>query len=275
MAGNFELRRRAELEILEYYERLKTAVDGLERNEVEQRQAVYLNARNALISELRATSPPLAPADIARRRLKLEQAIRVIERESAASAAPAQIAAPSESIDDGGYNTGSVLEMASTPAEIEPAPEDVFRRAIEAAKNCGRIETSVAATPPSDEAVRVQLDEDSSVTAGPAQLRIDDEHEVRAQLLLGPSRLRADGKDGSRPAGAENIAEKKRTRLCRCGGSHPSGPKSTTPDAFVGRLDHRACAWCRRARLVAKGDQGADHHHSAWQKGWRHLVFRP
>jgi len=171
----------------EYYEMLKTAVDGLERNEVDQRQAVYLNARNALIGELRATSPPLAPADIARRRLKLEQAIRVIERESAANAVPAQTGAASETIDDGGFTTGSALEMASTPAEIEPAPEDVFRRAIEAAKNCGRIETSVAATPPRDEAVRVQLDEDRSVTARPRQSRVDDEDAARAQPLLIPS----------------------------------------------------------------------------------------
>ena len=169
----------------EYYEMLKTAVDGLERNEVDQRQAVYLNARNALIGELRATSPPLAPADIARRRLKLEQAIRVIERESAANAVPAQTGAASETIDDGGFTTGSALE--STPAEIEPAPEDVFRRAIEAAKNCGRIETSVAATPPRDEAVRVQLDEDRSVTARPRQSRVDDEDAARAQPLLIPS----------------------------------------------------------------------------------------
>ena len=47
----FELRRRAELEMPEYYEMLKTAVDRLERNEIGQRQAVYLNARNALIGE--------------------------------------------------------------------------------------------------------------------------------------------------------------------------------------------------------------------------------
>jgi hypothetical protein len=179
-------RRRAELEMPEYYEMLKTAIEGLERDEVEQRQAVYLNARNALISELRATSPPLAPADIARRRLKLEQAIREIERESAANAVPAQAAAASETIDDGGHATGSVPEMAGAPAEIEPAPEDVFRRAIEAARNCGRIETSVAATPPRDEAVPVQLDEDRSVTAGPRQPRADDEDAARAQSLLVP-----------------------------------------------------------------------------------------
>jgi hypothetical protein len=196
VVGDFELQRRAELEMREYYEMLKTAIDGLERDEVEQRQAVYLNARNDLIRKVRATSPPLAPADIARRRLKLEQAIREIERQSAANTVPAQAAAASETIDDGGYNTGSVLEMASTPVEIEPAPEDVFRRAIEAAKNCGRIETSVAASPPRDKAVRMQVDKDTTVTAGPTQLRIDDEHAVRVELLLGPSDLELTTKTG-------------------------------------------------------------------------------
>ena len=111
-----------------HYVVLKTAIEQLEKNGVEQRQTVYLNARNALIRELRATSPPLAPADIARRRLKLEQAIREIERQSAASAAPVQAAAGSEeeSITKD-TTTSSVLEMASTPVEIEPVPEDVFR----------------------------------------------------------------------------------------------------------------------------------------------------
>ena len=171
-----------------HYVVLKTAIEQLEKNGVEQRQTVYLNARNALIRELRATSPPLAPADIARRRLKLEQAIREIERQSAASAAPVQAAAGSEeeSITKD-TTTSSVLEMASTPVEIEPGPEDVFRRAIVAAKNCGRVDTLVAVTAPKDEAVRLQLDEDSSPTARPEQLRVDHEDVVRPQPLLVPS----------------------------------------------------------------------------------------
>ena len=67
----------------EYYDALKTSIDQLEKNGREQRLTIYLNARNALISELRAVSPPLRPADIARRRLELEQAIRKVERDSA------------------------------------------------------------------------------------------------------------------------------------------------------------------------------------------------
>jgi hypothetical protein len=78
-------------------------------------------------------------------------------------------------------------EMASTPVEIEPAPEDVFRRAIEAIKSCGVTSTSVAATPPRVEDVHVRPDEDRTVAPGPEQLRDDREEGVRAQALLVPS----------------------------------------------------------------------------------------
>jgi hypothetical protein len=189
-----------------HYVVLKAAIEELEKNGVEQRQTVYLNARNALIRELRAASPPLGPVDIARRRLKLEQAIREIERKSAANTVPAQAAAGSEeeSITKD-TTTPSVLEMASTTVEIEPAPEDVFRRAIEAAKNCGIVTTSVAATPPRAEAVPARLDEDRTVAAGPEQLRDDDENAVRAQDMLAHSDSDLTAKTARDPAGsAEN-----------------------------------------------------------------------
>src|SRR5690242_2122062 len=80
----------------EHYDLLKTSIDELEINRREQRLTVYLNARNALIRELRAISPPLRPADIARRRLELEQAIRKIELESAGNAPPEEATAASD-----------------------------------------------------------------------------------------------------------------------------------------------------------------------------------
>ena len=131
-----------------YYDVLKTAIDRLERNGLEQRRTVYLNARNALIRELRANSPPLVPAEISRYRLELEQAIRKIERELAGNAAPAQGAAGSEE-PSVSSDTASVPEKADRPAvEIEPAPEDELRAVIDALENGGKISTSVAATPP-------------------------------------------------------------------------------------------------------------------------------
>jgi len=152
------------LKMTKYYDVLKTAIDRLERNGVEQRRTVYLNARNALIRELRANSPPLLPAEISRYRLELEQAVRQIERELAGNAAPAQGAAGSEELSVSS-DTASVLEIANPPAvEIEPAPEDELRAVIEALENCREINTSVAATPAQDEPVRAQLHEDTSGT---------------------------------------------------------------------------------------------------------------
>ena len=177
-----------------YYDVLKTAIDRLrlERNGLEQRRTVYLNARNALIRELRANSPPLVPAEISRYRLELEQAIRKIERELAGNAAPAQGAAGSEE-PSVSSDTTSVLEMANRPVvEIEPAPEDELRAVIDALENGGKISTSVAATPPQDETVRAQLHEDTSGTAGSGQPRVDDENAVLGQ----PPLVRPDEKDG-------------------------------------------------------------------------------
>jgi hypothetical protein len=171
----------------EYYDALKTSINELEKNGREQRLTIYLNARNALIRELRLISPPLSPADIARRRLELEQAIRKIELESAGDGVPPLAAAGSEELSvTTKTKTASVLEVASAPAEIEPAPEDVFRRAIEAAKNSGIVSTSGAATPPKHQGVRVQPDEDSTVAAEPERLSADDEDPVGRQPPLVP-----------------------------------------------------------------------------------------
>ena len=192
-----------------YYDVLKTAIDRLERNGLEQRRTVYLNARNALIRELRANSPPLVPAEISRYRLELEQAIRKIERELAGNAAPAQGAAGSEE-PSVSSDTASVPEKADRPAvEIEPAPEDELRAVIDALENGGKISTSVAATPPQDETVRAQLHEDTSGTAGSGQPRVDDENAVLGQPPLVPIDSDLTKKTASDQPEPRNTADKK------------------------------------------------------------------
>jgi hypothetical protein len=147
----------------DYHNVLKTAIHRLENKGLEQRRTVYLNARNALIRTLRAISPPLSLVDIARLRLELEQAIREIERESAGDAGPEQAATGSEEPSiSGDTATASAVEMASAPAETEPALEDAVRQAVEAAKSGDGISTSVASTPSQDETVRVHSDETAS-----------------------------------------------------------------------------------------------------------------
>jgi hypothetical protein len=62
---------------------LARAVAALDPNTGEGRRGIYDRARQALLNQLRAVTPPLADSDITRERLALEEAIRKIETESA------------------------------------------------------------------------------------------------------------------------------------------------------------------------------------------------
>jgi class 3 adenylate cyclase len=66
------------------YDRLiARAVSGLDRSTAEARQAVYEQARKALVAHLRFNQPALSNVHITRERLVLEEAIRKVETEAA------------------------------------------------------------------------------------------------------------------------------------------------------------------------------------------------
>src|SRR6476620_11835439 len=67
----------------DYYPLISRAVAGLEKNNGENRRAVYERARAALLAQLRGVTPPLNESDITRDRLALEESIRKVEAESA------------------------------------------------------------------------------------------------------------------------------------------------------------------------------------------------
>jgi len=67
----------------DYQPLLARAVAALDPNTGEGRRGIYDRARQALLNQLRAITPPLADSDITRERLALEEAIRKIETESA------------------------------------------------------------------------------------------------------------------------------------------------------------------------------------------------
>jgi hypothetical protein len=92
----------------DYLPLLTRAVSNLGNNP-EGRRAVYDRARQALVGQLRAMTPPLAEAEITRERLALEEAIRRVEAQSAKSEPP------------------------SSPAPAPPAPPPVVPRAPTAA----------------------------------------------------------------------------------------------------------------------------------------------
>src|SRR4030081_722958 len=67
----------------DYYPLISRAVAGLEKNNGENRRALYERARAALVAQLRGVTPPLNESDITRERLALEESVRKVEAESA------------------------------------------------------------------------------------------------------------------------------------------------------------------------------------------------
>ena len=65
----------------DYYVILKRAVEALPDGNRERRQAIYDKARKALLTKLQNMDPPLAPSDISRQRMALEEAVRAVERD--------------------------------------------------------------------------------------------------------------------------------------------------------------------------------------------------
>src|ERR1700687_829463 len=65
------------------YPLISRAVAGLEKNNGENRRALYERARGALLAQLRGVTPALNESDITRERLALEESIRKVEAESA------------------------------------------------------------------------------------------------------------------------------------------------------------------------------------------------
>lgn len=119
----------------EYYAVLKKAVGGLDGGSAEARRAVYDKARNALIGQLKAIDPPLAASEISRQRLELEEAIRRVERETAAEAQAPRYERPAER--EPAPSTVPEPPPPPTQASSQRSPQDIFRRAIQDAETRG------------------------------------------------------------------------------------------------------------------------------------------
>src|SRR5260370_39314379 len=67
----------------DYHPLIARAVAGLEKNNGENRRALYERARAALLAQLRSVTPALNESDITRERLALEESIRKVAAECA------------------------------------------------------------------------------------------------------------------------------------------------------------------------------------------------
>ena len=98
----------------DYFVILKRAVSGLSDQDREKRQAIYDKARKALLSQLQNMDPPLAPPEITKQRLALEEAIRSVERDLGLNRA-AQFEVPVES---------AAPSVDHAPAQPDPSRPD-------------------------------------------------------------------------------------------------------------------------------------------------------
>jgi hypothetical protein len=67
----------------DYYSILKKTIASLPENNGAARRSVYSRARNAIVNQLKAYEPPLAPSEITAEQLRLEESIRKVEAEAA------------------------------------------------------------------------------------------------------------------------------------------------------------------------------------------------
>ncbi|MCW5713110.1 MAG: hypothetical protein KIT43_01160 [Bauldia sp.] len=112
----------------EFYTLIERAVGRLQPNTESARRDVYARARSAVVQELRAVNPPLAPAELSRREHELEEAIRKVEREyGVAGRAPGDAVVPmtanaADLADDDRAGTAERREPAWTEPEFERPP---------------------------------------------------------------------------------------------------------------------------------------------------------
>ena len=120
----------------DYYPLLKRAVSGLADATPAAREAIYERARKALLGQLRAIEPPVAPEDLERESTELDAAIARLEADLAPAdgmPAPAETAAIVAEPDIVPPAPAPVTPPASVPGESETvavASADVLARAM-------------------------------------------------------------------------------------------------------------------------------------------------
>ncbi|MTI16613.1 hypothetical protein E1162_05090 [Rhodobacteraceae bacterium RKSG542] len=132
----------------DYYSVLKKAVAGLQENTGSARRAVYQRARTAIVKQLKNYDPPLTPTQITDEQLKLEEAIRKVEAESAreslglgsapeeGTGAATKAATASQSPEVTSSQKAPAQPAPSAPAS-EPAANNTLKDAIRDAGTLG------------------------------------------------------------------------------------------------------------------------------------------
>ncbi|MCK7613193.1 hypothetical protein [Roseibium sediminicola] len=120
----------------DYYSILKKTIASLPENNGAARRSVYSRARNAIVNQLKAYEPPLAPSEITAEQLRLEEAIRKVEaeaaRESLGLGAPVVKPEPPAPAPEPAPTVAAPVSETE-PAAPEPAPAPVVEQPAAAA----------------------------------------------------------------------------------------------------------------------------------------------
>ncbi|MHA7776477.1 hypothetical protein [Roseibium sp. M-1] len=100
----------------DYYSILKKTIASLPENNGAARRSVYSRARNAIVNQLKAYEPPLAPSEITAEQLRLEEAIRKVEAEAARESLGLGPVAPK-------VEPAAPVAPVAAPAAAAPGPE--------------------------------------------------------------------------------------------------------------------------------------------------------
>jgi len=110
----------------DYYSILKKTIASLPENNGAARRSVYSRARNAIVNQLKAYEPPLAPSEITAEQLRLEEAIRKVEaeaaRESLGLGAPIAKSEPPAPAREPAPAVTPPTASETTASEPDPAP---------------------------------------------------------------------------------------------------------------------------------------------------------
>jgi len=114
----------------DYYSILKKTIASLPENNGAARRSVYSRARNAIVNQLKAYEPPLAPSEITAEQLRLEEAIRKVEAEAARESLG--LGAPAAKPDPQAPAPEPAPTIAAPIAESEPVAPEPADGAVEA-----------------------------------------------------------------------------------------------------------------------------------------------
>ncbi|WP_422378227.1 hypothetical protein [Roseibium sp.] len=241
----------------DYYSILKKTIASLPENNGAARRSVYSRARNAIVNQLKAYEPPLAPSEITAEQLRLEEAIRKVEAEAAREslglgAPPVKATPPAETPQPTAPAVeppAAVEEPSSEPqadntvpqpaeepvaAPVEPETPSPLKETLAEAETLG-----AAASQATQSARDVVAPQDDNRTTDTAPVRQEPAFESQPQPdegLFEPAQQADVTPDPKPEPGADKAAEKPAAKAGRGRRARPSASDALKSGSSGGKI---------------------------------------